>query len=225
MLNASPGFDTSVQFAFYTGANSATDCTGRSDDLVAFLLWTDDDPYLKTGYGSRHWNVLVDVDGDGYNEFWLYLFGGYSQNGPDVLYLYYEYINQQDLFDPNSARKFIFPANSINGSTTSFTRYGSQARGDEGADVDYYIDMQIPVKYFDLADNGSQDCSISSATPLGLFYSTSASNTNPLQKDWMMDPNGDAVGWTPDQPITFGDTITIDPLAGGPFRLTPLSYN
>ena len=30
------------------------------------------------------------------------------------------------------------------------------------------------------------------ATPVRIFYSTSASNTDPLQKDWMMDP--EAIG-------------------------------
>lgn len=226
-VNAPPGSATSVEYAFYSNGTTATSAcdTNRKDDKVAFRLWLDGDPHFKTGYKSRHWNILLDVDGDGYKEFWLDLSGDYSQNGPDVLKLYYENLSRQDLTSTTSTLKYVFPADSISGSSTSFVRYGSQARTGEGGELDYYIDMQIPVKYLDLADDGSENCSVSSATRLSAFYSTSASNTNPLQKDWMMDPGGLAASWTPDQTLIFGDKSTLDPKAGGNFSLTPLAYN
>ncbi len=238
-LNSSPGDATSVQLSFYDGGTTGTAAcdADRLDDTVMFRTWVDGDPSFKTGYASRNWNFLLDVDGDGYKEFWIDLAGWYSQNGADVIYVYYDDSDSNDI-DSSVEPVYTLHADSVdgdgdvttwNGSGISFASYRAvdAGRTGEGTNVyDYEINVQIPVKYLDEADNGLQDCSISSATPMSLFYSTSTSNTDPLQKDWMGDFCGLADSWTPDQPLCFGDAITLDPRGtGGDFTLTPLAYD
>lgn len=236
-LSADPGGKPSVQYAFYDNGTTGTAAcdANRLDDIVAFRTWTDGDPHFKTGYASRNWNILLDFDSDGYKEIVLNLAGWWSQNGADVLNVYYENLNSQEIQDPATALRYIFLADSVdadnspdtlNGSAASFVSYRRVQRGNEGLIYDYELNYQIPIRYLDRADDGLENCSISSATPVAMFYSTSASNINPLQKDWMMDPMGQSDGWTPDQPIEFGDPITWDPRGtGGDFKLTPLGYN
>ena len=242
-LTSTPGGETSIEVSYYD-PDSGTSCIANdtpSDDFLAFRLWTDGDPHFKTGFKSRNWNVLLDVDGDGYKEFWFNLAGWYSQNGPDVIYLYYDDEDRQDLSEKTSL-EYTFHADTVdddgddttwNCTSSSYACYRREPYdgvdrddGEGEADDDYSIFMQIPIKYLDLADDGQQNCSITSSDSIRAFYSTSASNTDPLQKDWMGDFCQQADGYSADQALCFGDAFTMNPdPEGAEFTLTPPEYD
>ena len=66
---------------------------------------------------------------------------------------------------------------------------------------DYWIDVQVPMSAFD-DSQGNQV--LYPDSPVAFVYSTSASNTNPLQKDFMMDLEFLSLA----DPIQFGDVVT-----------------
>src|SRR5262249_26928697 len=66
---------------------------------------------------------------------------------------------------------------------------------------DYFLEVQIPVTAFkDLQGNQV----LRPDSPVAFAYSTSASNTDPLQKDYMMDFKFTSLA----DPIQFGDVVT-----------------
>ncbi len=44
---------------------------------------TGDPSTNKTDFKSYHWNVLFDIDADGYKEYWIDIDGGYDSTSKD----------------------------------------------------------------------------------------------------------------------------------------------
>ncbi len=215
----SPGSEESVLIAFYDAdGNPGT----INDAWIAFRLRLAADPTESgkggVGYKSAHWDFLIDVDNDGYKEFVIDVDGGYASSAIDVLKVYYNNSNVQTI-DP------------VNDLVTSFYAAGRGATGTEasnshvravedtlnscGRSNNYWIDVQIPFSAFNIS--GTQHIDTTSA--VRVFYSTSASNSDPLQKDWMTS-NGDNSSGGCGTGTAFGDYFSgttggVVPLKGG----------
>jgi hypothetical protein len=181
------------------------------------------DPRKGVAFDSKHWNVLFDVDGDGYKEYWVDLDGAFSANGADRVQILYSNANRQDIPDPNAARVTEFTAlHSPDGTCAAPSPGVSHTRvlATNDGTGDYWIDIQVPMTAFkDLAGNQV----LFPDSPTAFVFSTGASNQDPLQKDWMQDLNFLSLA----DPITFGDIIipngqpTIDFTGPG---LNPVSF-
>lgn len=215
---ANPGAQSSVLIGYHDADGN----TGTVDDaFVTFRMRLDATP-LETGqqkgYQSRHWDILIDIDNDGFKEFVLDLRGDYASSQPDRLVLLYNDDNTQEVDATNDVIDEWYasgPGATGDAATNNHTRVVEDTSESCTGDNDYWLDMQVPLAAFD-DDGGNQQ--ITPTTPIRIFYSTSTSNTNPLQKDWMNDPGGIADTFTLTDPITFGDTFSGD---GGVVPVSP----
>ncbi|MBT3310423.1 MAG: hypothetical protein HN931_04425 [Desulfobacterales bacterium] len=201
-----PGpFDT-PSYGYFDGGTpyDINDPLSLEDDYVLFTMRLSGDPRSgtqanKTDFTSYHWNVLLDVDGDGYKEFWIDLNGSFAQgnNKYDQLQILYDNSNSQEIVDPVAAKVEEFTADNI-GTTGSLSH--TRVREVNDGTGDWFIDIQVPMTAFnDLSGNQV----LMPNSPVGFVFSTSASNTNPLQKDFMTDLDF----LTENDPINFGDVI------------------
>ena len=214
---SSPGTAPSVQLAYY---DTDGDYDTLNDAWISFRIRLADTPLeggQVKGYEASHWNILIDIDADGYKEFVIDIDGSVASQQPDRVYLLYNDSNTQEVAGRSGAQR---AASDVLGGDEIGLWYAS-GPGASGAPVtynhtrvlqdmsqtcnganEYWLDVQVPLTAFNVG--GSQK--ITAYTPIAFFYSTSTSTTDPLQKDWMMDPNnqgGSAFILT--DPITFGD--------------------
>ncbi len=198
-----PGPYDTPSFGYYNGGDAydPSDPATYQNDVVRFTMRLVADPSKGDGFNNYHWNVLLDVDGDGYKEFWIDLFGKYSANGYDQLQILYDNSNAQTLPDtpdkmPELRVDEFRAYHDENASTFSHTRVRT---ADDGSG-DYFIDIQVPLTAF--TDTlGNQV--LYPDSPVGFVFSTSASATDPLQKDYMTDLDF----LTENDPISFGDIV------------------
>jgi hypothetical protein len=201
-----PGDCASAIFGYYNGgtAYDPDDPSTMDDDYVFFRLRMVGDPVAKDAFGSRHYNILLDVDGDGYKEFWIDLEGDYTQaSGYDRLNVLYDNANNQGIDDPDATGvrvEYYAAYNTSDPGASPAVNPTSHTRVVATGDGQYWVDIQVPVTAFD-DSNGNQV--LFPDSPVAFFYSTSTSNQDPLQKDHMMD--GDFLSLA--DPITFGDVI------------------
>lgn len=206
---ADPGlFETSL-YGYYNGGTpyDPNDPSTLEDDYIMFRMRLAGDPSTNsTDLKSAHWNVLVDIDNDGYKEFWVDVNGPFASgnNKDDQLQILYDDGTTQNITDPNGARVEEFTANNFEDpGNFSHTRVVATTDGTG----DFLLDIQVPLTAFnDLSGNQV----VLPDSPIAFVFSTSTSNTNPLQKDWMqeLDPDGGTFNLT--DPIIFGDTVTAD---------------
>ena len=206
-----PGPEATSYFGYYDGGTvyDPNDPNMMEDDYILFRMRVEGDPSTGDAFDSKHWNVLFDVDGDGYKEYWVDLDGAF-QSGPkeDRLQILYDNSNRQDIDDPDAVRVEAFTAYhtedndaSCPASSPGLSHTRSYAVGDGTGD--YFIEMQIPMTAFnDL--NGNQV--LFPDSPVAFVFSTGASNKDPLQKDFMQDLNFLTLA----DPITFGDIIVLN---------------
>ncbi len=149
--------------------------TGADADYFYFRVRLADTPLSPGGgskYDSYHWDVLIDTNNDHYSNYVLDLFGtstafgnGASRKG--ALGLYLNNPNAQT-YNPSVPANVIWQAEA---SATSDLFTNLSVTPENAAQ--YFLDLALP----------------KSAAPFStfanLFASTSASNTDPLQKDWM----------------------------------------
>jgi hypothetical protein len=206
---ADPGTFETPLYGYYNGgtAYDPDDPSTLEDDYIMFRMRLVGDPASSsTDFKSSHWNVLVDVDNDGYKEFWVDLNGPFASgsNKDDQLQILYDDGTTQNIPDPDAARVEEFTANNFeDAGNLSHTRVLATSDGTG----DFLIDIQVPMTAFnDLSANQV----VLPDSPIAFVFSTSASNTNPLQKDWMqeLDPNGGTFDLV--DPIIFGDTVTAN---------------
>ncbi len=158
-----------------------------------------------TDFKSYHWNILFDIDADGFKEYWIDIDGGYSSgsNAYDRIQVLYDNSNNQILNpDAPGVRIAYFraynavDAGNCSGKGLSHTR----VRPTNDGTGNYWIEEQIPMTAFK-DSNGNQV--LYPDSPVAFVFSTGASNQDPVQKDWMMD-----LKWLSNaDPITFGDII------------------
>jgi uncharacterized repeat protein (TIGR01451 family) len=212
-VDLGPGTQPSVLFAYYDGGTPGD--AAYTDDFYAFRVRLNADPQFKDGYGSRHWDVCIDVDGDGYKEFVIDLSGEFSQNDADRLYVFYNNLNQQT-YDPatDQVAEFIAASSTYVPQTYNHTRVVPATGGLDPNEV--WLDFQVPITA--LKDkSGVQQ--VYPSTLIRLFYSTSASNTDPLQKDWMLTPFSFGDPLNPNVEATKTDSLFND--ADGSGGYTP----
>jgi len=200
----SPGAEPSVWYGYYNGGTpwNPNDPSTMNDDYLLFRLRVGGNPKDEGGNGdwfsSYHWNILIDIDNDGYKEYWLDLdgSGGPQPNkDPDPrLRLMYSNDNTQEMLDPVGCEIQRWIAMSIEDSANLSHTRAWQVPGS----TQWYIDVQIPMRALDDKFGNQQ---VYPDTPIRFLYSTSASNTDPLQKDWLMEAGdqfrGDPVSVTP----------------------------
>lgn len=209
-----PGAQTTPFFGYYDG-NTPYDPNNPStleDDFIFFRMRVGGDPRAggknPPDFDSYHWNVLFDVDGDGYKEYWVDLEGSCTNQvcggNYDRLNILYNNENRQDIADPDAAgvRVEYFQARNAADPNATCTYGYSHTRTYAVPDGsgDWYIDIQVPMTAFNDAF-GNQVLFPNS--PVAFVFSTGASNQNPLQKDHMMDLKMLSLN----DPITFGDVI------------------
>lgn len=157
----------------------------ESDDYLFFRMRLNGTPSAGGDkIANGHWNTLLDVDGDGFKEFWVDVEGNGSGG---IINLYYQDRANQSLEDagtPSSLaswRVAMFTA--CNATTASGTCQYSHTRvvavGDGTGE--FFLDIQMPVYTF---DNLSGTQIISTSSNVRLIFSTSNSSTDPLQKDF-----------------------------------------
>ncbi|UCH89687.1 MAG: DUF11 domain-containing protein, partial [Thermoplasmata archaeon] len=176
-----PGNFTSVQWVYDDQLGNTVGMTNIDDDWLFFRMRVADDP-KHTGkyyYMSYHWDVLIDTDGDIWNEFVIDINGGGGTYKFGTVGVYY---NNSDTYEYDPAQDAIWEAEASSNSN-DYTRataidYGPSYTGL----TQYWVEYAIPVTKFK-DDTGTQLIGID--TEFRLFFSTSASMTNPLQKDWM----------------------------------------
>jgi hypothetical protein len=208
--NGDPGPYTSVFYGYYDGGTAwdPNNPVTMEDDHVMFRIRVNGDPRAAGAFDSRHWNVLFDLERDGYKEYWIDLEGDYKQNGDaDRLNVLYDNNATQLVADPDFSRVEFFTAwGAVDGANCGGLGYShtrTYAIGDGTGE--WYIDIQVPMTAFnDLQGNQV----LYPDSPVSLVFTTSASNTDPLQKDHMQD----LCFISSVDPICFGDVITLSGL-------------
>lgn len=168
------------------------------DDEWLYLRMRLGDSPLQNGnsparYVSYHWMFLLDPDGDGMSEFVVDVFGGDRaataatpryRDGSIAIFQNHgcEDLPTGDPLVDNAITKdqilWAAPASKLD---NAYTRTVATGQGKQT-----WLDVAVPRSEL-VYERG--ECAGESALgvgqPFGLFASTSASNTNPLQKDWM----------------------------------------
>ncbi len=205
-LGASPGPADTPTYGYYDGgtAYDPLDPSTMEDDYLFFRIRVAGDPSQAGGFTSAHWNILFDIDDDGYKEYWVDLQGSYESGGDkaDRVRILYNNDNTQLITDDVAAQVEEFEARHYDDLTTYPNNHTRVVAVGDGSG-DYWIDIQVPLTAFN-DENGNQV--VYPDSPVGFVYSTSNSNTDPLQKDFMMDLDF----LTTADPITFGDVVILN---------------
>jgi uncharacterized repeat protein (TIGR01451 family) len=179
---SNPGDYTSVQYVYKDTNGDSEGFENLDDDWLFLRMRIAGDPKATGGkymYKSYHWDILLEVDGDLWSEFVVDLNGGNGFFKWGTVGVYYN--NTEDYeYDPDNDGVWLQEASK---EQNTFTRvvdidYGTPSEDDD----QWWIEYRIPVIAFtDLANNQL----LGPDSGFLLFFSTSASMTNPLQKDWM----------------------------------------
>ncbi|QYJ77938.1 tandem-95 repeat protein [Shewanella acanthi] len=179
---ASPGAMPSTWIKYEdTDTNLAT----TNDAYLVLRMRLDANPSESgrngPGLQSAHWDFLIDIDNDGTNDYIIDIDGTYASSKLDRVWLYQD-TNSNYLIDDGAAVKDYIAAGS---NATAADKALSAVTVTEDTSVicgkshDFYLDVRIPVD--DFPDSfANYDANVG----IGVFYSSSASNTDPLQKDW-----------------------------------------
>ena len=194
-----------------------------------FRMQLSSSPLQATGnskpFTSATWNILLDTDGDGFKEFVIHIdgTGGGTQITPDDIIVIYDDSATQ-AFTITGASDAIWRQDSADNPTDSASQSidgepGSNASAWDndgtpgGTDYDFtrsrlidvngsvtYLDFQVPLAALHNAGGGP----FTTTTPFAMAYSTSNSNTDPVQKDLAYAGDFTAVATSP---IPFGDFV------------------
>jgi len=216
VTTTNPGPRTTPYFGYYDGGtpyDPLHPLTTMNDDYIFFRMRLVGDPSASSqeDFKCYHWNVLFDIDADGYKEYWIDLDGCLDNKKTDSttidrLQVLYDNTNNQVL-DPEGSgvRREVFRAYNHDIASASCTGGSPGLSHTRVVPVndgtgDYWIEEQIPMTAF-TDGNGNQ--LLYPDSPVAFVFSTGASVNDPLQKDWMMD-----LKWLSNaDPITFGDII------------------
>jgi hypothetical protein len=216
------GSKVSSFFGYYDGGtlwNPAVPST-MEDDYVFFRMRISADVRKNTtttgGFVNVFYNVIIDIDGDGYKEYWVALNGDATANSADTLHVYYEDLNQQDFVSIATAEVAVFAAGNTSDPGGTAPQSYSHARAMpvtylDPADTsgEWFVEMQVPLTAFN-DTSGNQMIFPDSA--IGIGFSTGTSNNDPLQKDHAGDYTG-GLPYDPDSPIIFPPPIVLVPPA------------
>lgn len=189
-----PGSQPSALIAFYDD--------GAGGEWLAFRMRLNDTPVERatgaTGYMSRLWNVLLDIDGDGYKEYVVSVDGTHASTNDDRVFVYYENTNTQEIDTASdTVDEFVASTSNVKSHTRIVEDTSVLCQGKR----EYWLDVQVPLSVF--AGN------ILAATPFRMFMSTSTTREVPLLKDWM-------------ESVCEGDPAGTDFLATSPLKMGAL---
>ncbi|UCF09108.1 MAG: DUF11 domain-containing protein, partial [Thermoplasmata archaeon] len=176
-----PGNYTSVQYFYLDPNGDSVEYTNIDDDWIFFRLRVADDPRHggKYAYMSYHWDVLIEVDEDQWKEFVVDLNGGDGAYKFGTIGVYY---NNSETYEYDPDVDAIWQAEA-SANSNDYTRPVKIEYGNADPDDDqWWIEYRIPVYTFKDKEGNQL---LGNGTYFQLFFSTSASMTNPLQKDWM----------------------------------------
>jgi uncharacterized repeat protein (TIGR01451 family) len=202
-----PGDYNSVEY-FYWDKNDDSDGFSNTEDDWLFLrmrVAADPSHGGQYAYKAYHWDVLLDTDGDIWSEFVVDLNGGGGYHKFGTVGIYYSDTEDYE-YDPDT--DWIWRAEA-SGSSNEYTRLVEIDYG-PSYPKQYWIEYRLHVTDFK-DDEGEQ--LLGADTEFRLFFSTSASATNPLQKDWMAKyvfatpPNMTVVKNVAEEIVDPGDTI------------------
>jgi len=158
--------------ATFSGSNPGTQASVfvnfDGTDFLFFRTRLAGDPF-SPGSSSRHWDVLLDTDKDGFKEFVIDL-----DHNSDVLGVYSNDLSTNTYNPATDAIWTVTSAETSGYVRSTLEDYGTASDSDN----QYYLDFAIPVTAFGAIP-------LATLKDSNLFFSTSASNTDPLQKDWM----------------------------------------
>jgi len=205
-----------------------------------FRIQLSSSPIAATGnskpFGSATWNILMDTDGDGFKEFVVHIdgTGGSDTQADDIVVIYNDIATQS--FTVTGGVDTIWRQDSADNPSDSSQQTidgepGSNASAYDsdgnpgGPDYDFlrsrlidvngsvtYLDFQVPIAALDAASRGGP--TFTASTPFAMGFSTSNSNSDPVQKDFAY--AGDFTT-SASSPVPFGDFV--DP--SGNTRDTP----
>jgi uncharacterized repeat protein (TIGR01451 family) len=195
-----------------------------------FRIQLASSPLAATGngkpFGSATWNILLDTDGDGFKEFVIHIdgTGGSDTQADDIVIVYND--NATQSFTVTGGVDTIWRQDSAdNPSDTSQQTVdgepGSNASAYDndgspgGPDYDFlrsrlidvngsvtYLDFQVPIVALDALSRGGP--AFTATTPFAMGFSTSNSNSDPVQKDFAYVGDFTAVATSP---VPFGDFV------------------
>ncbi|MFQ5909327.1 MAG: hypothetical protein ACE5IJ_01230, partial [Thermoplasmata archaeon] len=204
-----PGYYTSVQYLYVDPDGDSDNFTNVDDDWMFFRMRIADDPTHggKYAYKAFHWDILLEVDLDEWKELVVDLNGGDGAFKFGTIGVFY---NNSDTHRYNPDTDGIWEREA-SGRSNDYTR-AVMIDYDNETDTDdqWWIEYRIPATAFQ-SDNGTQ--LLGKDTYFLLFFSTSASLTNPLQKDWMGEfvfgepPNITVIKVAQEEVVSPGDTI------------------
>jgi uncharacterized repeat protein (TIGR01451 family) len=150
----------------------------------------------QVGLDSGHWYILIDIDNDGWKEFAIDIDGTVGSNRPDRVYLLYNDLPTNSATARSAAQRSnsdtlggdeinlwyaAGPAATGIAQTNNHVRVLTATPNCFGGS-EYWLDVQLPISAFNVGGIQKLDPS----TPARFLISTSASASDPLQKDWML---------------------------------------
>jgi|GEM_PF-4231161 len=211
--NPSPvDFWTGCDFQTDTQLNLPTAYYYYTSDTLFFRLRIEGEPTKNDGSLTQYvWSVLIDVDGDGYKEFFVSLNGNAN---PDTMEIYYgdnesQAITEDDCVVSGGIQGLVSETTIVMNSPPSIignVRVIEGTGADPLDDYGWFVDWQVPLTSF-VDCSGTQK--IYSDTPITFFFTTSTTPSNPTLKDLLFpgEYTGDGSG---EFPLPFGDPITPD---------------
>jgi uncharacterized repeat protein (TIGR01451 family) len=176
-----PGNYTSVQWYYLDPLDNSNSFTNLDDDWLFLRMRVAEDPTHggKYYYKAYHWDILIDTDGDIWKEFVVDLNGGGGGYKFGTVGVYY---NDNETYEYEPDKDAVWKREASKDSN-DYTRAVPISYGmTYTATTQYWIEYKIPVTAFKDKDGNQL---LGEDTGFRLFFSTSASMTNPLQKDWM----------------------------------------
>ncbi len=211
-----PGDYTSVQYLYVDGDGDSSGCSNLDDDWLFLRQRVAADPRHtgKYAYKAYHWDILMEVDGDIWSEFVVDLNGGGGYYKFGTVGVYYSDTDDYE-YDPDNDWVWLQEASKASNDYTNPRPidYGTSTPDDD----QWWIEYRVPVTAFTDLDDNQLVCA---DTSFLLFFSTSASATNPLQKDWM----GEYIFGEPAN-ITVVKTVEEDVVAPGDTLHYKIYYN
>ena len=195
-----------------------------------FRMQLSSSPLAATGsskpFISATWNILIDTDGDGFKEFVIHVDGtGGGQTQPDDIVAIYN-DNATQSFIVTGGVDTLWRQDSADNPTDTAEQTIDGEPGSNASDYDSdgtpggpdynftrtrlinvsgsvtYLDFQVPLSALDATSRGG--IAFTASTPFAMGFSTSNSNTNPVQKDFAY--AGDFTA-SATSPIPFGDFV------------------
>lgn len=192
---------------------------------IMFRMALAENPLQLSGLGAPYqsstWVILIDIDGDGYQDFSIELDGTDQGISPDDIKVFYsttmsQYLYNGDLIWKQDSAKHPTSSTDTDGEPGKpsdwdrdpspqiwdFGRTRVVEYSDPSLGTIYFLDVQIPIEVLDVASVGGPK--ITSDDMFMLAFTTSSNMNNPIQKDLAFQGS---YTMALDKSIPFGDIV------------------